>query len=218
WAANEFQNGAIFHDHGHELLSLARWDSEGWGNVRVHGAEIDIGFDEVHLGVMAGSYANGSNSHNHATHLNPSAAAAQAERRILLPEFALGLPVAGSTLRVKATERQAPLPIPPWSPTAWSQPPITLSSPLVNGQLPAGYQTAYINFAEERWTMALDTLMQKQAPPMIVPNSPSWKVLQVEIPADDEGQNFTSHFNSQFVLDGGAFSAELRGNLQSEYR
>jgi hypothetical protein len=88
WQKNEFQNGSVFVDHLHEKLSLARWDGEGWGNVRVHGAngvEADIGFDEVHLGVMAGSYANGSNSHNHTTHLNPSATASQSERRILLP-------------------------------------------------------------------------------------------------------------------------------------
>ena len=207
-----------FTDHHHALLSLRQWDGEGWGNVRVHGAQCDIGFDEVHLGVMAGSYANGSNSHNRTTHLNPSATTSQSERRILLPTTAAGSTVIGSTLRVKATERQVALPIPPWSLTAWSQPPVTLASPLVNGSLPVGFQTAYINFAAERWTVAVNALMQAQAPAVPIPTYPGWTIIQVELPQDDEGANYTSHFNTQFVLDGGAFPTELRGNLQPEYR
>lgn len=113
WEINEFAHGEIYRDHPHEKLSLRRWDGEGWGNVRVHGAQPDIGFDEFQLGIMAGSYANGSNSHNHTTHLNPSATASQSQRRILLPTTAAGTSVLNATLRVKATERQVALPIPP---------------------------------------------------------------------------------------------------------
>jgi hypothetical protein len=218
WQRDEFQNGRIYLDHPHEKLSLRQWDGEGWGNVRVHGAQPDISFDEFHLGVMAGSYANGSNSHNRTSFLDPTAAAAQSQRRILLPRFALGLETIGSTLRVKATERQVALPIPPWTMPAWSQPPVTLASPLVNSLLPAGYQTAYINFAAERWSALLDTGMIQLAPPMFIPNYTKWHVVQVGLPSDDEGPNFTSHFNSQFVLQGGFFATDLRGNLQPEYR
>ena len=218
WQANEFQNGSVFVDHLHEKLSLARWDGEGWGNVRVHGENVDIGFDEFHLGVMAGSYANGSSSHNHTTFLNPSAAASQAERRVLLPTTTAGTTVLNATLRVKAAERQVALPIPPWTMPAWSAQPPLLASPLVNGQLPAGFQTAYINFAEERWAVTVDFSMQAQAPAVPILGYPGWTVVLVEIPSDDEGANYTSHFNTQFVLDGGAFPTELRGNLQPEYR
>jgi hypothetical protein len=219
WERSEFANGVVYRDHPHEKLSWRRWDGEGWGNVRVHGAQPDIGFDEFHLGVMAGSYANGDNSHNRTTHLNPTVPAAQSQRRILLPESIFALPVAGSTLRVKATERQVALPIPPWTMPAWSQPPVTLAAPLVNNQLTLGYQTAYINLAEERWTVVLDSGMTlSNAPAVQVPNTPAWSLMQVGIPPDDEGLNYTSHFNTQFVLDGGAFSTELRGNLQPEYR
>ena len=187
--------------------------------MRVHGDNVDIGFDEVHLGVMAGSYANGSNSHNRPTHLNPSATMSQSERRILLPEFVLGAPVAGSTLRIKATERQVALPIPPWTLPAWSQPPVTLASPLVNGSLPVGYQSAYINFAVEQWTVGVTSgMVLNSAPAVKVPGNLDWTVIQVDLPPDDEGANYTSHFNTQFVLDGGAFPTELRGNLQPEYR
>jgi hypothetical protein len=219
WERNEFQNGVVFVDRYHELLSLRQWDGEGWGNVRQHGEHVDIGFDEFHLGVMAGSYANGSNSHNKTTHLNPSAAASQAERRILLPTTATGTTLLGATLRVKATERQVALPIPPWTMPAWSQPPVTLAAPLINGQLPAGYQAAYINFSQERWTVALDIgMVLTNAPAVQVPGTPAWSVVQVELPPDDEGANYTAHFNTQFVLDGGLLATELRGNLQPEYR
>lgn len=222
WEHNEFQNGAVFTDHHHELLSLRQWDGEGWGNVRVHGAngfESDIGFDEVHLGVMAGSYANGSNSHNRTTFLNPSATASQSERRILLPITAAGSTVIGSTLRVKAAERQIALPIPPWTMPAWSAQPPLLASPLVNGSLPVGYQTAYINFAAERWTVGVTVgMVLSSAPAVPIPGYTKWSLVQVDLPSDDEGANYTSHFNSQFVLDGGAFATELRGNLQPEYR
>lgn len=61
--------------------------------------------------------------------------------------------------------------------------------------------------------------MGKLAPAVpIAGGYPFWTVMQVELPPDDEGANYTSHFNSQFVLDGGVFSTELRGNLQPEYR
>lgn len=168
---------------------------------------------------MAGSYANGSNSHNRTTHLNPSATDSQSERRILLPTSAAGTTVLNATLRVKATERQVALPIPPWTMPAWNQPPVTLASPLVNSQLSAGYQTAYINFAAERWTVGVTgSMFLSNAPAVKVPGNPDWSVVQVELPPDDEGVNYTSHFNTQFVLEGGAFASELRGNLQPEYR
>lgn len=102
---------------------------------------------------------------------------------------------------------------------AWSQPPVTLSSPLVNSQLPAGYQTAYINFAEERWAVVLTTsMLLSTAPAVPIPGYFKWTVVQVGLSPDDEGPNYTSHFNTQFVLNGGQFPAELRGNLQPEYR
>lgn len=220
WTINEFANGQVYRDHPHEKLSYFRWDGEGWGNVRVHGSEIDIGFDEFHLGVMAGSYANGSNSHNHTTHLNPAATASQSHRRVLLPSGVNGANVVGATLRVKSVERQAPLPIPPWTPTAWYQPPATLAAPLVDGQLPSGYQTAYINFGAEQWALTIvpSMVLGQAAPAVPIPNYNKWGLVQVNLPADDEGQNFTSHFNSQFVLDGGGLATAVRGNLQPEYR
>ncbi len=224
WFSNQFQNGSLWNDLPEdpgspcEELRLDRWDGESYGNVRKHGANVDIGADEFHLAVMAGSYANGDNSHNRTTVLNPSVAASQSERRVLLPTSAAEAPLLNNTLRIKGAERQAPLPIPPATYSGWNQPPQTLASPLVHPSLPAGFQTEYINTSVERWTATLSSTVQ-WTNPMGVPNWSPWSFFRVALPADDEGPNFYSWFNTQPLID---FTApalpDLWGNLQAEYR
>ncbi len=84
---------------------LSGWDGEHWGNPRYFhsyvelGTKTDIGCDEAHLMVMAGSYANDSTVHNSndpATHsgfntLHPSVSNGFLERHLIFPKDAVSV-------------------------------------------------------------------------------------------------------------------------------
>jgi len=68
---NVFAHGFGYPEDDCELLQVGLWDGESYGAPRIIDGAPDIGFDEIHLAVIAGSYANGSLSHNRRGFLNP---------------------------------------------------------------------------------------------------------------------------------------------------
>lgn len=91
------------------------WDHEGYGNPRIGGAAVDIGFDEAGPLIVAGSYGNSSNSHNNPW--DPMIAQGQPRRYMILPEDGFALWV------VTWSAFQPGL--------GWSNPPGTLNPPQV---------------------------------------------------------------------------------------
>ena len=86
-------NGTFYEeDPMFPQLSSYDWDHEGYGNPRVGGAAVDIGFDEAGPLIAAGSYGNSSNSHNAAW--DPSIPEGQPRRYMILPEGGFALWIA----------------------------------------------------------------------------------------------------------------------------
>ncbi|MCC7014454.1 MAG: hypothetical protein IT454_17975, partial [Planctomycetes bacterium] len=56
--------GWMFQLAANTDVDMLQWDGEHWGNPRVVDGAPDIGFDERHLLICAGSWSNDSNSHN----------------------------------------------------------------------------------------------------------------------------------------------------------
>jgi hypothetical protein len=227
WPSNGFSNGMVYSDGSCDHTQLDKTDGEGHGNPRTRGASIDLGFDELHLAIMAGSYANEDTSHNRPTPLNPSALAAQPHRYAFLPRTPNGQPIVGATVEFRDVERVVPA-IPPFVPPAWRQPPVTLDPPLLSYVNPVGYRTQYISFGttssvSDPWTTVIDDNQHKWpwSNPMGVPDPLlvlRFQFYRLDLPADDEGAGFASWFNTQSVIDLGGGTPQLWGNLQPEYR
>jgi hypothetical protein len=154
-----------------ELAIFSKWDGEHWGNPRwtdsqyatAPGNGTDIGFDETHLMIMAGSYANDSNSHNKngnsppdIAFLSPHVPDAQLQlpvpRHMIFPIAAGGSTPSGPVVHQLAgmqitvySKNEAPE-YPPPKVHGWINPPQSLASPGFNGQLPFGYRHKYILF------------------------------------------------------------------------
>jgi hypothetical protein len=103
----------------------------------------DIGFDEAHLFIMAGSWGNDTNSHNNPSPLNANSSTAQGtSTRFLLFTPPPTIPV-GSTVVVKGAHFELQPPI--LNVPAWTQPPGTLTGSILEpGSAPPYYRTRYI--------------------------------------------------------------------------
>ena len=79
-------NGTFFGVSPCEELRSFTWDHEGWGNPRVVGGRPDVGFDERHGLISAGSWGNDSISHNMApAGIQPNASPGRARRYFIMP-------------------------------------------------------------------------------------------------------------------------------------
>lgn len=218
-ATSLFSNGASFVESACDALKLQAWDHEKFGNLRSVDGAPDIGFDEVQLGVMAGSYANHSLSHNRSGILNPLVANEQATRFLFLRQTAPGTtsPLQGRTLTLRSNEIVAGT-----SFRAWTEPPGSLSSPTSVSGPPAGYQFLYTSVSNPvAWMGSYSATVP--APIGLWPNwqgAPGQLPIQltrVQFPVDDEGAGFASWVNAQPVVTATGFPA-LLGSMQPEFR
>lgn len=214
-----FQSGAEFEEPECDPLKVMKWDHEQFGNLRVVDNAPDIGFDEVQLGVMAGSYANHSLSHNRAGVLNPQVQNEQETRFLFLRQTApvTGNPLQGRTITLRSNEIVAGT-----SFRAWTEPPGSLSSPTSVAGPPAGYEFLYTSVSNPVGWMGSYT-----APvPAPIGQWPNWQAAPgqlvisltlVQFPFDDEGGGFASWVNVQPVVTGTGVPA-LLGSMQPEFR
>jgi hypothetical protein len=156
WPANRFLNGETYREEPCPNAMFLDWDGEGYGNNRKVG-EVDVGFDEVELVVLAGSYANYDNSHNAvptasgAQILNKAIVQGQANRQVLFPASFSGTGTTVSLLNAQhtifGTERiptgtNPPLPIH----LAWTSQPGTPTTPILDGSAQAPFDKQWIDF------------------------------------------------------------------------
>jgi hypothetical protein len=201
------------------------WDCEGYGNPRIVGERIDIGCDEMHMLIMAGSWANDSKGHNDnalpKSHLHPSAPPGAVERQIItLPLFA------SQTIQINGTMSTPPQQPPVLS--AWSQPPVTLVPALNDAGAVPGYKTRYINQTNPAptptpWSFAGAGLTSWDVSFQLgIPGLPKTHLFVRVTVSDSEcvpPQSCTnSYFNTQAVVDFGSPIGRYRSNLQAEYR
>ncbi len=197
-------NGTTYIEPTCAELSSFQYDGEGYGNPRRVG-EVDIGFDECHMMVMAATWANLSNSHNLPDlSIDPNLGTGAGRRVILFSRQLNGDPVTIHGTKVAYTS--AP----------WSHQPGVLYPPTTNGSLPAFYQDQYISFSNDPtsnpsmpWTgnIALATLVN---PVSGVSYGAGYRIV-----VDNETGPGT-FFNTQAVVVSGG--STYYGNLQSEYR
>ena len=225
------ENGTVFELSNRPELSPLTWDGEHFGNPRVVDGAVDIGFDEVHLFTMAGSYGNNSSSHNNnptSNSLNKSAPPGKPERYVFVRGSAGGIDlVQGNQIKLHGT-----LEVPVFPPPAWDVPPATLSTPLVGSGYPAGYETKYISFNNQGTpappTPFTENLTQSSFILGWDPLGAGTNFFEFVLmtPPNSLGQNLnddegTSHayFNTQaLILSAPNGTKLLRGNLQVEYR
>jgi len=126
-------------------LDLFKWDGERWGNPRVVDGAPDVGFDERHLVIEAGNWANDTNSHNVPGFMTPFGAG-QSTRYFILPTLAGGVSLNTSNrwLQLFATDVGPPAPS---TGDGWIAPPGALLTPPSLATLPASYRTKYVSFA-----------------------------------------------------------------------
>ena len=200
------------------------WDHEGFGNPRISGPAPDIGFDEFQMFIMAGNYANDSNSHNLSGFMNPTVEAGRANRVMLFP-----LGVGGANLvRINGVYAvQAPFPPAPAPPPAWQQPPRT--NRVINPLLPLGFQTRYISFSNSSTSSSppMGVAMPWDSAaggPTVVNYFVPWNTPQGSIGFRKfivpDGEISTGYFGAQAVIHAGdpIGSPTLWSNLQFEYR
>jgi hypothetical protein len=241
-----------------ELALFNKWDGEHWGNPRwidsqyatAPGNGTDIGFDETHLMIMCGSWANLSNSHHtnrtpDIAFLSPHVPDALDVRHMIFPTIAGGSTSGGMVLQQLAgmqitvyPKNEAPANPPP-KVHGWINPPQSLASPGVNGQLPFGYRTKYILFdatgdagLPAPWAFVLDTATHlKSYRPVhgntLSMNQPTLSFFDVAL-VDDEcnvpqpapTSCYHFYFNTQAVAQEGGLEGPilLRGNMQAEFR
>ena len=198
------------------------WDGEVYGNPRIVDDQIDIGFDEIHMLVMAGSYGNDSNAHNDnslpTNVLHPSAAPGSVTRRMILPAL-----FSSQTIRINGTMSTvvpAGLAVP-----GWIQPPVTLTPALVDPNGVGGYEVKYIaqnNPAPTptQWNFTGSIVPWQLGAQMGIPWSPvqSHSFVECVLTDNECSTNCTnSYFNTQAYVDMGA-NAHYRSNLQAEFR
>jgi len=126
------------------------WDMEHEGNVRVHDADVDIGFDEYHSLIVAGSYSNEGCSHYKVNGPldGPIPSGLSPDRWVFVRTM-----FANRTANVSANGAAAVVnpptsctPIAPAQPhDAWLTP-VGMLSPAFAAALPVGYSTQFINF------------------------------------------------------------------------
>lgn len=213
-----------------ELNLFAWWDGEHWGNPRIVDGAPDIGFDERHLLIMAGSWSNDSSSHNQPGYVHPNLIVNGAVRQIILPNSAGGVSLltAGSQLRIYV---RGETPVgPPSTGPAWINPPSSLANPPSLASLPLYYRTKFIAFdnnvpagVPQGWTTSLTSpsAAGSYAPLNSVTNQQlAFRRIQL---VDDEcpaGGGGCSHiyFELQGVVYVDPLNVLLRSNLQAEYR
>jgi hypothetical protein len=212
-------NGGAYQEPACDELKSFDLDGENYGNPRVVGGIVDVGCDEVHGLIMAGSWANDSNSHNTPTGLNPSAVQALSKRYMILPSLYSGGNV---TLTINATHRKfttLPVVVP-----AWTQPPQTLSSPVVNPAHPVDFRKRYITFADPPAGSGVPWVFSS---PGVLTHSPLNGVTgQLALgftraeQNDQEAVGLLSYFNAQCEVIGDTSGPNVRRwtNLQFEYR
>ncbi len=198
------------------------WDHEGFGNPRVSGGSIDIGFDEFELFIMAGNYANDSNSHNVSGFMNPTLEPGRPTRFMLFPVLQISAPEV-TINGVFAV--QAPPPVAP--PPAWTQPPRTTS--VVNPLLPVGFQTRWISFtnASTSTVPPMGTAMPwatGSVGPALVSGTIPWNLPQFWSFSQffvSDAEVSTGYFGAQAVIHAAGqamINPALWSNLQYEYR
>lgn len=201
-------------------LDLLTWDGEHWGNPGVVGAAPDIGFDERHLLICAGSWSNDSNSHNQPGFLHPGLAAGSPKRVFILPESAGGIQLnAGSpSLTIYLTEL---VPTGTSAGDGWIAPPLALASPPSLASLPVDFRTKYIAFGSTPapWTKPLGLSARASWDHGPKPFY-SFPFVVAEFVDDECSGGPTckhAYFNMQGVVEVGGVVA-LRSNMQGEYR
>ncbi len=197
-------NGTTYTEPFCNQLSSFYNDGESYGNPRSIG-EVDIGFDECHMMVMAGTWANLSNSHNLPDlSIDPNLGTGAARRMILFSRQ-----LAGGQVTINGTKVA-------YSPAPWGHQPGTKFPPSTDGSLPAFYQKKYISFSNNPtsnpampWTGVIGSTT------LVNPVSSISYVVGVRVVVDNETGPGT-FFNTQAVAVSGPDT--YRGNLQSEYR
>ncbi len=147
---NLFANGERYLESSCPSINFMDWDGEGHGNPRIAGT-VDIGFDEVGLFVMAGSYGNYTNSHNDppknssgAPILDLAATQGQQARYGIFPKFVPGTMLSLQntyTFELFATD-QIPLPVNVGS--GWVVPPAAAANPIVDTGAVSGFDKQWI--------------------------------------------------------------------------
>ncbi len=216
------------------LLRSTDWDCEEYGNPRTVDGIPDLGADETHGYVCAGSYGNDSKSHNvPPTGLAPNTAPGRATRYLILRSSAQQQSI---VIHGKAT--LPPVPTPVSGPPAWTQPPGTLT-PALRGpsSLPADSRSQWITFSDPSPPGAPDptpTPWQSVANPQTTQYVPTWMIasgqLAISFCTRTQPDNelvlappvapvgFGTYFASQLVMHTIANVQVYWSNLQAEYR
>jgi len=215
--------GGCWTEPGCALLHSMDWDGEVYGNPRIVGGRPDIGADETHGYVVAGSWGNDAISHNNpATNLSPTAAQGQISRRLLLDFNASNqLMVINGKTRLQTAS----------PPNAWTQPPATLTPPTQGPtSLLPDYRTQWIAFGNTGQT---PTPWYSGAQPTgqdIDNYRPSWMISVTSQPnsrfcnllqGDDETvvvPTVNAYFATQLVMYTTLATPVGWTNLQFEYR
>ena len=220
---NAFANGEGYPELSCDMLKVALWDSESYGSPRIIDTNPDIGFDELHLAVVCGSYSNHCFSHNLAAYLNPFVQSEQNTRFALVPKFAAQQALAGRTLRFLSNERVPPQPQD--NGPAWTIPPGSLTAPAIQPASPAGYNLLYTTTGNPlSWAQGFSSILGLSLEVPFpnwqgAPNMTPFAFYQVQLPQDNEGAGFASWVNLQpLVTQPGGGAAVLWGNMQPEFR
>ena len=216
---NWFVNSVKYPEPECAALKVSLWDHESYGNPRIVDGSPDIGFDEVQLGVLAGSYANHSYSHNRQGALNPQVPDEQDTRFLLLRHNDPGGtgPLAGRSLSLVSNEI-----VPGTGYRAWTLPPGSLTAPSTQSGSVVGYDQLYTSTSPGGgvpWMQSFTTPV-----PVSIP-WPNWQAApassfgfgRVALPQDDEGAGFASWANIQPRVTAAGFLS-LFGTMQPEYR
>ncbi|MCC7013040.1 MAG: hypothetical protein IT454_10800 [Planctomycetes bacterium] len=226
-------NGAVF-DFSANIpeANPFDFDGEGHGNPRLVEFGVDLGFDEVHLFTISGSYSNGSTSHHTPGSLDPDLDDSVGFRRwVILPQNTSAMSI-GAGQHVIVHGKMAPAPAAGSTPAGWYRPPGTLYRPVVDLQnLPEHYRTRYIAFNDSAPPgVSLPTpWVHTIAPADLVPYWPTWvpvgssSCLLVAFAIDDNeclgGSCAHWYFNSEAAIRTDLQGVDLLwSNLQAEIR
>ncbi len=243
FVVNRFTNGATYRESSCPGVQFMDWDGEGYGNPRVVGL-VDIGFDEVQLFTMAGSYANHDNSHNNPPRnssgvpvLNQAVGIGQICRFALFPRLVPGVSPSidlfqsSASFALLATERPA---LQSQYATGWINPPATLGAPSDHTAVntPPPFHLQWIDDMsmplpiQQSWSTIFSFATTKQRTFFGSTNQTQVSFLLTEIMPqncykdDDEGANYASWFNTQFKVTVPSLpdNKVFYSNLQVEYR
>ena len=131
-------NGTSIQDPGCQEIQSFAFDHEGWGNPRVVGGRPDVGFDERHGLIVAGSFGNETISHNDPpAGIQPTATLGRAKRVFIMPAN-VASPV---ILHGNSAAPTSPVP------TAWAYPPPSaLSLPVIDATAQVDFKTKWVSF------------------------------------------------------------------------